>query len=107
MSKEEQEAIDYLKEDIDLYEDGYYLTTDDHMKAVEILVNYISKLQEENELMKKELNKCSEHILPCMFETSKDYVSKDKIRDIVEKSYNDIDYYKRDIMVDLEELLEE
>ena len=32
---------------------------------------------------------------------------KDKIRDIVDKSYNDIDYFNRDIRKDVENLLKE
>lgn len=35
------------------------------------------------------------------------FVSKDKIKEIVEKSYNDIDYFNRDMRKDFEDLLKE
>lgn len=55
------------------------------------LVNEVEELQKENEELKEKIKK--------------DSISKNKIREIVEKSYNDIDYFNRDIRHDLEDLL--
>lgn len=61
-------------------------------KAIVNLINKHENLIYENISLQKELD---------------DSISKDKVREIVEKSYNDIDYFKRDIIKDLEELLGE
>ena len=53
MEKEIEEAINYLKEDLELYEDFCYLTTEEHMKALKIILDYISKTQKENEKLKE------------------------------------------------------
>lgn len=116
LSEEEQKAIENLKKDFILMNNGEYAITDDY-----ILYNYISKLQEENEKLKgiyskTNLEKTTREIFN---KTLKEYVSKDKIKELeydlnkMEKQeqfkvkiYSPIDIIKAQIL-ELVEILED
>ena len=102
MNKEEQEAIDYLKDFdylmLDLNENYEIIS-----KSVEILLNYISKLQKENEELKRIINKEHELNLDKRY-VKLNFVSKDKIKDLL-KEYEDSGYYETEKV--LKDLLKE
>lgn len=60
--------------------------------------------KEQNTILKEIVNKNHETMIDKRY-VELNFISKDKIKEIVEKSYNDIDYFKRDIINDIEKLI--
>lgn len=60
MTDEEKNAIDDLKEVVDLYNDKCLITTEDDFKSIEILLNLIEKQSKEIEELKETL-KCTQN----------------------------------------------
>ena len=123
MSKEVEEAINVVKNDI--YDLKGFLTESEKIKwqkAIETVLNYIKELEEEKDKLKEGLVKrityCNE-LEKDLFENCENYVvNKSKIRDKIEelekqrdnvKIFKNIDEYDRCIgkIQVLKELLEE
>ena len=114
MNKEVQEAIENLKKDFILMNNGEYAKTDDY-----ILYNYISKIEKENKELKEQktyweirateqeqiveglllrekfsktnLEKTTREIFD---KTLKDYISKDKIKAKIKELEKELQEYK-------------
>ena len=106
----EDDAINYLKEDIELYEDGCFISTDDDFKAIRIILNLIEKKQKEIEELKKD----KKALVNNYNNVLGNFISKNKIKEKIKelelrKSFSDDfteDYYLDQIDI-LQELLGE
>lgn len=96
MTDEEKNAIDDLKEVVDLYNDKCLITTEDDFKSIEILLNLIEKQSKEIERLEKKIKryekiiehkdeKCEQLLEFVETEKETDYISKDKIKAIIEE----------------------
>ena len=56
LSYEENEAIEDLKEVIDLYNEDCLITTDDDIKSIDIVLNLIEKQSKKIEILNKNMN---------------------------------------------------
>jgi len=90
LSEEEQKAIENLKKDFILMNNGEYATTDDY-----ILYNYISKLQKENEVLKNIQKEFAELFRELKVDTT--LLNKDSVIQIISKLQKEIETYKREI----------
>lgn len=112
--KEEKKAIEMLKDrQKDLLEgsksDFYSSNRElykEHAEAIDTILNLIEKLQKENLLLRAKEN------MSAYFEFKRNYISKDKIRERLQKEYDLYNSkeqlkYSQDIIDVLEELLEE
>ena len=109
----EDEAINYLKEDIELYEDGCFISTDDDFKAIRIILNLIEKQQEEIEELKKD----KKALVNNYNNVLGNFISKNKIKENIKKFeklqeqtepvLQDIRYTRADLIKYLKELIGE
>lgn len=122
MSEEEKQAIEDLKSAL-RYKGEHIYFLDIDFVAIETVLNLIEKQQKEIEELKiitreYETYKCGEgnkiviatkeYFINGFFEDFLNgYISKDKIRELIENNIEDIDYSVHDIIKDLKELLEE
>lgn len=107
ITNEELKNLDYVIEnDIDNIVNQISKTISKDRDVI-FLKKVIDKLIKENEELKEQRDNAIKLRNELIEEQKITCISKDKIREIVEKSYNDIDYFNRDIRHDLRELLGE
>ena len=105
ITNEELKNLDYVIEnDIDNIVNQISKTISKDRDVI-FLKKVIDKLIKENEELKEQRDNAIKLRNELIEEQKITCISKDKIREIVEKSYNDIDYFNRDIRHDLRELL--
>ena len=111
MNGQERTKDKLLKENVELQKQLDKLKEVDRQICCEELItkDKYQDILKENEELKVEIKKQYKQYIKDHTEVienlKKDSISKNKIREIVEKSYNDIDYFNRDIRHDLEDLL--
>ncbi len=86
MSEEENKAIDLLK-----FYEGFFknIGHEEEVKSIESIINYIEKLQKENEELNKQYDQLTQYFV-------KNHVAKDKIREIIEKLENEEKALRKD-----------
>lgn len=125
MSEEEKKAIDFIKEVIELWLDkdkSYVFGTDYEKENLKTILNLIEKQQKEIEDLKAITQNYNaiggetfgdDIIIVCSMKYfddgyfKKNYIFKEKIRELIENNQDDIDYSIHDIIKDLKELLGE